>query len=82
MLGVRYIVYGNANDFSVSADKAFVNVNTVKAHIIVRVMDIQSGKIISVAKLIRASLKTACTMNRAALQTVEDLLKKFNLIGK
>lgn len=55
ILGVRYIIYGNVNDvtgsstglqiYSVGAD-----VNTVKAHIIARMMDVNTGDIVMAAK--------------------------------
>ena len=55
ILGVRYIIYGNVNDvtgsstglqiYSVGAD-----VNTVKAHIIARMMDVTTGDIVMAAK--------------------------------
>ena len=50
ILGVRYIVYGNVVDVSVAVEKALVNVNTVKAHMVIRIMDIQTGNIIMAAK--------------------------------
>lgn len=50
ILGVRYIVYGNVTDISVAVEKAVVNVNTVKAHIVLRIMDIETGKILMASK--------------------------------
>ena len=57
ILGVRYLVYGNVNDVTlsdtgVSTFGAGVDISTVtvKAHIIIRVMDVETGKIISAAK--------------------------------
>lgn len=57
LLGVRYLVYGNVNDVTLSETGVGtagvgldVSTVTVKAHIIVRVMDIETGKIISAAK--------------------------------
>lgn len=50
ILGVRYIVYGNVTDISVAVEKAVVNVNTVKSHIVLRIMDIETGKILMAAK--------------------------------
>lgn len=113
MLGVRYIVYGNVNDVTLSENGAStagigldVSTVTVKAHIIVRVMDVQTGKIISAAKgegtskgsfvrvkggpIITLEIgRTKVTqdsvhnaLQQAALQTVENLLKRLNIIGK
>lgn len=52
-----YLVYGNVNDVTLSETGAStagigldVSTVTVKAHIIVRVMDIETGQIISAAK--------------------------------
>jgi len=57
ILGVEYLVYGNVNDVTLSENgmnSAGVGVDistiTVKAHIIVRVMEIETGKIISASK--------------------------------
>ena len=57
ILGVDYLVYGNVNDVTLSetgASTAGVGIDistvTVKSHIIVRVMEIETGKIISMAK--------------------------------
>ena len=50
ILGIRYIVYGNVIDVSVAVGKAGVVVNTVKAHIVIRIMDIDTGKILMAAK--------------------------------
>ena len=47
ILGIRYIVYGNVIDVSVAVGKAGVVVNTVKAHIVIRIMDIDTGKILT-----------------------------------
>lgn len=113
LLGVRYIVYGNVNDVTLSETGAStagigldVSTVTVKAHIIVRVMDVQTGKIISAAKgegtskgsfvrvkggpIITLEIgRTKVTqdsvhnaLQQAALQTVENLLKRLNIIGK
>lgn len=113
MLGVRYIVYGNVNDVTLSETGAStagigldVSTVTVKAHIIIRVMDIKTGKIISAAKgegkskgsFVRVKGGPIVTLEigrtkvtqdsvhnalqQAALQTVENLLKRFNIIGK
>ena len=55
MLGVRYIVYGNVNDVTLSEVGTKIGIGgitvcTVKAHIIARVMDVETGEIISAAK--------------------------------
>ena len=50
ILGVRYLVYGNVTDVSVAVEKALVNVNTVKAHIVLRIMDVETGKILMASK--------------------------------
>lgn len=50
ILGVRYIVYGNVVDVVVEVEKALVTVNTVKAHIVIRIMDIETGNILMAAK--------------------------------
>lgn len=57
ILGVDYLVYGNVNDVTLSetggsTDGVGLDISkiTVKAHIIVRVMEIETGKIIGAAK--------------------------------
>ncbi len=57
ILGAEYLVYGNVNDVTLSetgASTAGVGLDiskiTVKAHLIVRVMEVKTGKIISAAK--------------------------------
>ncbi len=51
ILNVRYLIYGNVADVSLAEDnEAVVTVNTVKARIIARVIDIQTGKILMAAK--------------------------------
>ena len=58
ILNVRYIVYGNVNNVSVSetgtqivqAVGGGVNVCTVKANIIARIMDVTTGRIITMAR--------------------------------
>ena len=57
ILGADYLVYGNVNDVTLSetgASTAGIGIDlstvTVKAHIIVRVMEIKSGRIIGMAK--------------------------------
>lgn len=55
IIGVRYIVYGNVTNVSVAVDKAFVNVNTVKAHMVIRIMDVETGDILTAAKGVGSS---------------------------
>lgn len=55
LLGVRYIVYGNVNDVTLSEVGTKIGIGgvtvcTVKSHIIARVMDVETGEIISAAK--------------------------------
>ena len=50
ILNVRYLVYGNVTDVSVGVEKALVNVTTVKAHIVLRIMDVNTGKILTAAR--------------------------------
>lgn len=50
ILNVRYLVYGNVTDVSVGVEKALVNVTTVKAHIVLRIMDVDTGKILTAAR--------------------------------
>ena len=57
ILGVDYLVYGNVNDVTLSETGGGttgvgldISTVTVKSHIIVRVMEIETGKIISMAK--------------------------------
>ena len=50
VLNVRYLVYGNVTDVSVGVEKALVNVTTVKAHIVLRIMDVDTGKILTAAR--------------------------------
>ena len=55
ILGVDYIIYGNVNDVTLSeigtqVGIGGVNVCTVKAHIIARIMNVETGEIISMAK--------------------------------
>lgn len=51
LLKVRYIVYGNVTNVSVGEDtEVVVNVKTVKAHLVIRIMDIETGKILMAAK--------------------------------
>lgn len=55
ILGVDYIIYGNVNDVTLSEIGTQVGIGgvtvcTVKAHIIARVMNVETGEIISAAK--------------------------------
>lgn len=55
LLKVKYLIYGNVNDITVSDTgvavlKSGTTIHTVKAHIIARVLDIDSGTIIAAAK--------------------------------
>ena len=55
ILGVKYIIYGNVNDVTLSdvgTQIAFggVTICTVKSHIIARVMNVETGEIISASK--------------------------------
>ena len=50
VLNVRYLVYGNVTDVSVGVEKALVNVTTVKAHIVLRIMDVDTGKILTASR--------------------------------
>lgn len=57
ILGVDYLVYGNVNDVTLSETGGStggvgldISKITVKAHLIVRVMDIETGRIIGAAK--------------------------------
>ena len=55
MLGVKYIIYGNVNDVTLSdvgTKIAFagVTVCTVQSHIIARIMNVETGDIIAMSK--------------------------------
>lgn len=55
ILGVSYIIYGNVSDMTVSGTGATVavggvNLLNVKCHIIARIMDVNTGDIITAAK--------------------------------
>ncbi len=55
ILGVDYIIYGNVNDVTLSEIDAGVGIGgvtvcTVKSHIIARIMNVETGEIISAAK--------------------------------
>ncbi|MBR1646669.1 MAG: hypothetical protein IJ685_07810 [Selenomonadaceae bacterium] len=50
ILGVKYLIYGNVTDVSVAVEKMVVHVDTVKAHIVLRIMDVETGKILMASK--------------------------------
>ena len=50
ILNLRYLVYGNVTDVSVAVEKDLVNVTTVKAHVVLRLMDVNTGKIFTAAR--------------------------------
>ncbi len=50
ILGVKYIIYGNVVDVIVDVDKSLVTVNTVKAHLVIRIMEVETGNILMAAK--------------------------------
>ena len=55
ILGVKYIIYGNVNDVTLSEIGTKVGIGgvtvcTVKAHIIARILNVETGEIISAAK--------------------------------
>lgn len=55
ILGVKYIIYGNVNDVTLSntggqIGPGGINICTVKSHIIARIMNVETGEIISAAK--------------------------------
>ena len=50
ILGVKYIVYGNVTDVTTATDKMLVNVNRVRAHLVIRIMEVETGKIIMAAR--------------------------------
>ena len=50
VLGVRYIVYGNVTDVTAATDKFGVNVHRVRAHLMIRIMDVETGRIVMAAR--------------------------------
>ena len=51
ILGVRYLIYGNVVDMVVDFNvETVVKVRTVKCHIVARIMDVETGKILMAAK--------------------------------
>ena len=71
ILGIRYIVYGNVVDVSVAVGKAGVVVNTVKAHMVIRIMDVETGNVIMAAK----------GEGKSASSFIGDSTEKFITIG-
>lgn len=71
ILGVRYIVYGNVIDCVVDVDKSLVTVNTVKAHLVIRIMEVETGNILMAAK----------GAGESASAFVGDSEKNFIVIG-
>lgn len=71
ILGVRYIVYGNVVDVVVDVDKSLVTVNTVKAHLVIRIMEVETGNILMAAK----------GEGRSASAFVGDSEQNFIVIG-
>lgn len=50
ILGVRYIVYGNVTDVTAATDKFGVSVNRVRAHLMIRIIDVETGRILMAAR--------------------------------
>ena len=50
ILGVHYIIYGNVTDVTTATDKFGVNVNRVRAHLMIRIMDVETGRILMAAR--------------------------------
>ena len=60
ILGVKYIIYGDVSDITASNEKTEVNymvirvlknnIRTVKSHIVLRIIDVDSGDILAIAK--------------------------------
>ena len=50
ILDVKYIVYGNVTDVTTATDKMLVNVNRVRVHLVIRIMEVDTGKIIMAAR--------------------------------
>ena len=50
ILGVKYIIYGNVTDVTAATDKMLVNVNRIRAHLMIRLMEIETGKIVMAAR--------------------------------
>ncbi|MBR0061764.1 MAG: hypothetical protein IJP68_09840 [Selenomonadaceae bacterium] len=71
ILGIRYIIYGNVVDVSVAVGKAGVVVNTIKAHMVIRIMDVETGNVLMAAK----------GEGKSASAFVGDSTEKFITIG-
>ena len=104
ILGVRYILYGNVSNVSLSditvevEDDSYegsVTLCTVKAHVIARIMDVQSGNVVMMFKGDGASKSTyveagkhgnviAVGSGRVTLDSVNNAIQKATLeiVGK
>ncbi len=76
ILGVRYIIYGNVNDVTLSNVGATVlssgvTVCTVQAHLIMRMMDVTTGDIISASKGAGKSKSSFVRISGGPLVTLE-----------
>lgn len=76
LLGARYIIYGNVNDVTLSEVGTQVGIGgvticTVGSHIIARVMDVESGEIISAAKGEGKSKSSFVKVKGGPIATVE-----------
>lgn len=98
ILNIKYLIYGNVNDVTISDTGveslgSGVTVHTVKAHIIARIMDIESGMIIAAAKGEGKSKSSFTELNTAQFgimignvlvtqESVHNALKKaaFNVV--
>lgn len=49
-LNVRYIIYGNVASVTIDDRETIVNVHTVHARLTARIMDVETGKILMMAK--------------------------------
>lgn len=76
LLGVKYIIYGNVNDVTLSdvgtsiLDSGVI-VCTVKSHIIIRMMDVETGQIIAMSKGEGKSKSSFVRMSGATIATVD-----------
>ena len=76
ILGVKYIIYGNINDVTLSDVgtkilSSGVTVCTVKAHLIMRMMNIETGEIISASKGEGKSKSSFVSVKGGPILTVE-----------
>ena len=81
LLNVRYIIYGNVNDVTLSDVgtsilASGVTVCTVKSHIIMRMMDVTTGQIISASKGEGKSKSSFVKLSGGPILTVEVGTKK------